>query len=340
MAALAVLWAFRLASTPGQSWPTLAWSAAVLLGLHPILGDLSHGNVNIFIAFLVMGGWELFRRRQDTASGFLFGLAVACKVTPALLFPYLVWKRAWRAAAAMLISVAVWLCVVPGAVFGWERNTTLLTHWFDGMVRPFLIEGRITSEHANQSIPGVVARLLTSQPSDWDYDEDGKPVPVSFHTIVDLGSDGAKRVVRACQVLFALAVVTLCWAPIGPGAIRQGPRFAAEVSLILLGMLLFSERTWKHHAVTLILPYAVMAGVIASGAVAPVWRRYLTGTCLVTAVCTFGPSLIGGDMQDLALVYGSQTVVFLLLAVAMGVVMHHVDSSGGTNRTDHHQAAA
>jgi alpha-1,2-mannosyltransferase len=321
MAALLVLWAFRLAAPPGRPLPDPAMAAAILLGLHPILGDLSHGNVNIFIAFLVLGGLELFRRRLDVACGLTLGLAVACKVTPALLFPYLVWKRAWRAAAAMLVGVGLWLVVVPGAALGWERNTTLLTHWFDGMVRPFLIDGQVTSEHANQSIPGVVARLLTAQPSDLDYDEDGKPVPKTFHNVADIGPVWAKRVARGCQAVFALAVVTLCWAPVGPGAKRQGPRFAAEVSLVLLGMLLFSERTWKHHAVTLVVPYAVIAGLVAAGGIGPGVRRYLIGTLGAVAVLAFGPSLLGGDAQDAALAYGSHTAVFLLLAAAMCAVM-------------------
>ena len=55
---------------------------------------------------------------------------------------------------------------------------------------------------------------------------------------------------------FGLAVVLLCRAP---STERCGWRFAAECGLILLGMLLLSERTWKHHAVTLIIPAAFAA---------------------------------------------------------------------------------
>jgi alpha-1,2-mannosyltransferase len=304
MAAIAVVWAFRLVEGTGPSIPDGAKAAAVLLGLHPILGDLSHGNVNIFIAFLVLGGLELFRRRLDVAAGLVLGLAVACKVTPALLFPYLVWKRAWRASAALLVGVGLWLVVVPGSVLGWERNVTLLHNWFDGMVRPFLIDGKVTSEHANQSIPGLTARLLTAQPSEFDWTEDGTQFGKEYHNLTDIGP-----------------AVLLCRAPIGQGGGRQGVWFAAEVAFVFLGMLLFSERTWKHHAVTLVVPYAVLTAVMASESVCRETRRYLLCTLASVGVLAFGPSLVGGDAQDTALVYGSHTAMFLLLATAVCVVM-------------------
>ncbi|MGL6094658.1 MAG: glycosyltransferase family 87 protein, partial [Fimbriiglobus sp.] len=176
MAGGVLVWAVRLASPRDRPMPDWAKAVVVILSLHPIHGDLSHGNVNIFIAFLVLAGLELFRRGYDVPSGLVLGLAAACKVTPALFLPYLLWKRAWRAAAGMAVGVGLWLFVVPGAAFGFERNVALLGSWWDGMVRPFVVEGKVTPEHANQSIPGLVARLLTHQPSDFNYDEDdGRP---------------------------------------------------------------------------------------------------------------------------------------------------------------------
>src|SRR5262245_38122916 len=50
MAVLAVLWAFRLVGHAGTSLHIdLARAAAIVLCLPPLLGDLSHNNVNIFI---------------------------------------------------------------------------------------------------------------------------------------------------------------------------------------------------------------------------------------------------------------------------------------------------
>lgn len=321
MAVLCYLWAFRLVADAGRPLPDWAKGLVVLLGLHPVLGDLSHGNVNIFIAFLVMAMLELVRRNRDLAAGVVLGLAIACKVTPGLFLPYFVWKRSWKMVAASLVGLGLWLFVVPGVVFGMERNVTLLNSWFDGMVRPFLVEGKVTSEHANQSIPGVVFRLLTSEPSVVGYDEDDRPFAAEFHNFTDIGTPAAKMVIRGCQAAFVLVVVTLCWAPFSSRGSRPGLWLAAECSLIVLGMLLFSERTWKHHGVVLILPYATLAGFLALRPLSPVLRAYTTWTLGLVAVLTLGPSLAGGDAQDLALTYGSHSTAFLLLTAGVCVVM-------------------
>ncbi len=351
MAAAALVWAFRLCQdpanperqrrgstdpltdvrgSPGRPVPGWARAVTVVLAAHPILGDLKHGNVNIFIAFLVFAALELFRRRHDFPAGVVLALSVACKVTPALFLPYFVWKRAWRAVAGCAVGLALWLLVVPGLALGWQHNLTLLTGWFDAMARPYLIDGRVTSEHANQSIPGIVFRLLTDQPSDIAYDpDDGHPVPAGYSNVTDIGPAAARWVVRVFQAGFVLAVVLLCRAPVvGPGATRQGLWVAAECALIVLGMLLFSERTWKHHGVTLILPYAVLAAFAATRPLGPGLRGYMIGTLAAAAVLTLGPGALPDKAQDVALTYGTHTAAFLLLAAAVCVVMAHERRAG------------
>ena len=62
----------------------------------------------------------------------------------------------------------------------------------------------------------------------------------------------------------------------------QAWRLAAEFSLVIIGMLLFSERTWKHHCVTLLLPFAVLAYYLASvpaGTSAPWLSNRQPGCC-------------------------------------------------------------
>ena len=52
----------------------------VLLSIRPIVGDLQHGNVNLFILFLVIASLTLYTRKLDFLAGLLLGLAIACKV--------------------------------------------------------------------------------------------------------------------------------------------------------------------------------------------------------------------------------------------------------------------
>jgi hypothetical protein len=317
LAVVSFVWALRLVRGDGPPIPGNIAALALLLAAHPVLGDLAHGNVNLFIGFLVFGFLELLRRRLDMAAGLTLALAVACKVTPALFLPYLVWKRAWRTLAAAVVGLALWLVVVPGAVLGFGHNVELLHSWFDEMVRPFAIEGKVTSEHANQSIPGVTVRLLTSEPSFLTYGDDGNgpPEAAAFHNFVDIGPVGAHRVVQVCQLLFVGIVVLVCRWPIRES--RAGPIFAAECSLILLGMLLFSERTWKHHATTLILPMLVLLTSISAGR-----HRLLTGLLAAAVGLMVIPGMIGGDVANLGMVYGHYCVAFLLLtAGVVGVLV-------------------
>ena len=115
---LAFHWVFRLVETPGRPFPLWARIVTVLLSLRPIIGDLHHGNVNLFILFLVVAALAAFRSRRDLLSGLLLGLAVACKVTPALFIPYFLWKRQWRvlAGCAAGLLLFLWPGFVPAPV--------------------------------------------------------------------------------------------------------------------------------------------------------------------------------------------------------------------------------
>lgn len=321
MAVWIVRWAVRAVSTdlPPPDW---AVAVAILLSMHPLLGDLSHGNVNIFIAFLVVGSLALFNRRRDFACGIVLALAIACKVTPGLFLPYFVWKRAWTAVAGTLVGLALWLFVVPGAVLGWNENSILLRSWFDGMVKPFVVDGKVTSEHANQSIPGVVFRLLTAEPSFLDYDDDDRPVATDYHNFASLSPGRAKLVVNAFMLVFAVGIVLLCrWPTHRADVPRAGPLLAAEYALVLLGMLLFSERTWKHHATTLVVPFAVLAWAATAAELPARLRSFVKVALAVLGALMVVPSLLPEESQDLALVYGAYTAAFAGTGIAVAVVL-------------------
>src|SRR5262249_25552408 len=96
MTLLTLHWVFRLVERHGPPCPLWAKGLAILLSLRPIIGDLSHGNVNLFILFLVVAALYECHRGQNLTAGLILALAVCCKVTPVLFVPYFIWKRAWR----------------------------------------------------------------------------------------------------------------------------------------------------------------------------------------------------------------------------------------------------
>src|SRR5262245_38556862 len=174
MTLLCLRWVFRMIETPGQPFPLWGQTLTVLLSLRAITGDLQHGNVNLFILFLVIGGLYALYHERDFLAGLVLALAMACKVTPALFLPYLVWKRAWWALAGCAVGLLLffWPGFVPALFLGWDKNVEYIGSWMNQMVRPFIVDGFVTSEHNNQSLPGVVYRLLTHSPSFVKYVND------------------------------------------------------------------------------------------------------------------------------------------------------------------------
>jgi hypothetical protein len=280
------------------------------------MGDLSHGNVNLFILFLVVAALYALRHGRDWLSGCSLALAIACKLTPALFIPYLVWKRAWRALAGCLVGLVLFLLIVPAVRLGNARNLEDLKSWTEQMIAPYLLKGNVTSELANQSLPGVVYRLATHSPSVMDFKG-----PAQYENLLDLDPRWAGWIIKGCMALFVALVLCCCRTPLEP---RTNPRLAAEFSLILLGMLLFSERTWKHHAVTLALPFAVLCYELAVRRHGPLMQAYLLGTLVLALLCMTSTSTLGvseaiDEFARKMQVYGAYVWAYMLLTAALVV---------------------
>src|SRR5262249_38948518 len=92
---------------------------------------------------------------------------------------------------------------------------------------------------------------------------------------------------------------------------------------VVIGMLLFSERTWKHHAVTLLLPFAVLCYYLA--ACRPTaWVRSGVIAALATAVllmaCT-STGLLGDRLGELGQVYGAFVWALVVLLAALVLLL-------------------
>ncbi len=339
MALVSVYWVCRLVENRTRPFPGWAKALTVFLSIRPIMGDLSHGNVNLFILFLIVASLQAFCRRRDFLAGILLGLSITCKVTPALFVPYFVWKRAWKTLAGCALGIVLFFWVVPGLILGMEWNAYLLAGWYEGMVKPFLVDGVVTAEHNNQSLPGLFYRLLTHNPSFITF-PNGKLFGAGYHNVLSLDPVVVRWLLKGCMALFALLVVWTCRIPITRR--RSGWRLVAEFSLVVLGMLLFSERTWKHHCVTLLLPFAVLAYYLGACRPARALRNYLIATLVlvVLLMTTTSTGLFGGgnegrealartwkepEFAKLAQVYGAYVWAYLLLSAALVVLLLHKD---------------
>src|SRR5262249_9700183 len=142
----------------------------------------------------------------------------------------------------------------------------------------------------NQSLPGLVTRMTTRSPSfvGWEGEDE---VPLRYDNVLALSPAAARWLVKGCMLAFAVVVAWCCTTPTRP---RTGGRLPAGVALVTLGMLLFSERTWKHHAVTLVLPFAVVVYALARGKLGGRWNLGLGVVLAVALALLLIPGLGGG----------------------------------------------
>jgi hypothetical protein len=218
----------------------------------------------------------------------------------------------------------LFVVVIPGAVFGWQDNLDYLRSWHDQMVAPYAA-GVVSSEHQNQSLPGLLHRMLCAEASFSDYAGDRKVV-LDTHNIVSWDPRFAQGILVVSMIVFAWATLRFCKV-----SFAERPRLhvAAEFSVVVLGMLLFSERTWKHHCVTLLLPFSVLALVMSTPGYARGLRWCAGGTMglaallmLSTSTGVFDRGLEAREsLGKLAQVYGAYVWAFLILLASMFAIL-------------------
>jgi hypothetical protein len=331
--AAAVFLCVRLAGH--ANWRASQWAVllALLWSVKPIVGDIQHGNTNVFVLGAVVAHLWWYRRGWDLASGAALALAVCLKLTPALFLVYWLYQRNWRllvgAVAALLLLVAVTPLPAVGPAHGLELTRT----WWDNLVVPGGVEGTWYPIHVNQSIIGVVGRYFLDGPGgDIFWGPDDNPYSSQkehgWITLLVLPEQSAKLIVRILQVaLLAGAAWAIGWRKLP----RDDGRRTLHYALVVLGMMLLNQRTWEHHAAVLLIANFGIWQAIASGNISPPARRWAIGLVLTAGASLWlnaegawaalawlaGRSLkTGKGWADRLDAYGPTFYYFLLLFLA------------------------
>ena len=251
LTAASIAMCFRMARNGTRPLPAYVQAMVFLFSFRPILSDLHHGNNNLVILFLIVAMLYAWREGHDVLSGLLLALAISYKVTPALFVPYFLYKRSWRTVAATCAGLVLFLLVVPSLILGPTFNGECLAMWWHRMLSPFLNKGFVSPQEINQSMVGVLTRLLT----------DTKTGAGRYDVHLDLNLvSWSPRAVGLLVKGLSLGMVGLLAAFCRTRASRRtDPRLLGEFALVVLTMLFVSERSWKHHYVTLLLPYTYLA---------------------------------------------------------------------------------
>jgi hypothetical protein len=170
--------------------------------------------------------------------------------------------------------------------------------------------------------------MLSHSPSFSEYNwSENTSRPLEWHNVLDLDRPLVSWIVKSCMLGFAVVVVWVCRTPLTE---RKNWRTIAEFGIVLLGMLLFSERTWKHHCVTFLLPIAVVCYQLAAGDHSR-GRRLLLWAVLAGVVLLMASTSM--DLFDriawlksirfakMAQVYGSYVWAYLLMLLALVLLL-------------------
>jgi hypothetical protein len=316
LTAVSVWFCFDMIRPRGR--PLASWIQAgiLLFSLRPILSDLHHGNNNLVILFLIVAALQAWRKGYDVLAGLVLALAITYKVTPALFVPYFAYKRSWRVVGATALGMGIFLLIVPSLVVGPQFNGVCLGMWWHRMLSPYLTRGVVGDQEMNQSMVGVLTRLATA--------------PRVLVGPYSRKLAGLNLVTWAPQMVIIL-VKLLSLVMVGLLAVlcrtrterRTDPRLLGEFALIVLTMLFVSERSWKHHYVTLLLPYTYLMYEFALAPRVTTRVRVLLsvaiwGSMLLMATTSneLGSALAGPEGPKIAQGYGMFLWAGVLLYVA------------------------
>ena len=215
--------------------------------------DLGQPNL-VLLAMMLYGFW-LVQHERPWMAGSMFALATAIKVFPVAVFPYLVWRRQWAAAASMVVFTAIFLFVVPAPVRGFQHNVSELKTWFQGMVgtsseQGFGQRGEQNWSWVNQSIIAVTHRL--TRPVNYNQDDPAKPP--AYMNVADVSFETANWIVLAVSLLIGLGFIAVM-----PPRARMTPRSnAEELGILFCLMTVASPLARQYYFLWLFFPITVL----------------------------------------------------------------------------------
>jgi hypothetical protein len=210
---------------------------------------------------LMLGAFAALRAKREISAGALIAVAAAIKAFPVIAIIYLVYRRYWKAAASLIVTLAFLLLILPAPFRGFERAWRDLEKWSVGMLKYDAagVAQRPKRSHSwkNQSLVGVANRLLRH------IDSDAAPGP---HTPIYVNFADLKfPTVNAIVIGVALALGILFLAAMPPRAMRTAESDAMEFALLVLMILMTTPLSFGYFFSWLMLPFAVITQRVLVG---------------------------------------------------------------------------
>jgi hypothetical protein len=309
--ATVVLWRRMLESR----WPISAvkarWAMLIAIAFASpyIRRDLDDCGIHLLLlVFATAAVYACFTKRGMSA-GFFGALAVCYKPTALFLWPFLLWKRQWKAAMTLPVAVVA-LNLAPALYLGWDE--TIRYHRATADVyrraaenRDYLTNVMEEPRHENQSLPFAIARFLQTVPPEHTLFLK-HPVYVQFGRLpTEQANLVVKGVLLAIAGWFAWRTRTVFTRPTDRTA------FAAEAAGAFVLVALVSPLCWKQHLVML-LPAIFVRVWAAFARGTTIADKFLAGGLIASAIL-LPKDLIGRELAAVAASYKLDTLLGLFL---------------------------
>ncbi|MFG2646953.1 glycosyltransferase 87 family protein [Streptomyces sp. NPDC048436] len=270
------------------------WVSSLAVWAEPVWTTLRYGQINLLLAVLVL--WDLSRPPGHRWAGVGVGIAAAIKLTPALFVAFLLLTGGAEAVRRGCWQEPVRRACVAAVSFAGATLSAAVVLPYDSLrfwTRMVFEAGRVglTEDTANQSLRGVLARLLhTAEPGAW----------------------WAVAAVAAGVLGLAVAVA----------AELRGERLRAAVSCAATALLI-SPVSWSHHWVWCVpMALLVWADAVRRGGRA----RWAATGAVALVFCSYALWWVphGVGRLELGQNYGQMTLSALYVGTAFAFLLQGV----------------
>ncbi|MBN1419174.1 MAG: DUF2029 domain-containing protein [Planctomycetes bacterium] len=269
----------------------VAAGAAALAGTLRFLdSDFTNGNANALIASCLVWCIVEAAKGRRIRAGFIWSAAVAVKVTPILLLPWVLRRGGWKMPAGGAGGLVLWLVVIPAAAISPSGAGSACRAWYDITLAQFnpADEAFSEGERGSDYQPGQSLRALLHRSL--------RPIDASAHdrrvirvNVADLPKATVEVIAYAVAALLFLA-----WLCTGRRAGAGG-----DAALALAWMVLASPYSRKAHFVALLLP----AVYLAARGLRDGRRAAWIGAGAGAAVLAASPGIVGKRAATLLLAH-------------------------------------
>jgi hypothetical protein len=292
-----------------------AFAAGLAISLGFIFNAFAHQQTDVLTGGLMMAG-ALLLSNGNLAGGAFIGVAAACKATPLLWAPYLLWRH-HQLAGALVVIVAVAANLVPDMIVPSPSGDWWIQGWVDNFIRPTLrLDAPLglwaSAIEYNQSLSGTIERLVNTK-----LLFSPKPTILVRDLVDPITLKGIVYTIFALLLAASIFVAARAQRQMPSGATLPA-RESYEFSMVMILMLLLSPMSGRAHFGTLVLPAFCLARFAC-----------LTGNRVILALLAFVVLLVAPPYGYLApegihsavLWGGATTVAAMLLWIGCVIVL-------------------